>query len=279
MKMMEYNINPLQDTSWAHPTVTKIMKPECANLTQENPGRLNISQKVNSFPYFQDKTSLNSFLKAQTLSEMWKIAESLSPGGEFIPDCHNPHHVAIIVPYRNRAEQLPVFLGHIHPFVVNQRIIHYRIYIVNQADEQEFNRASLMNVGFNEAYKDFDWTCLIFHDVDHLPEDTRNLYSCPDQPRVMAVAVDKWNYTMLYAHYFGGVVALRKEHFEKINGVSNKFWGWGGEDDDMRRRVVKHGMNITKYAKDIARYTTIKHEQAKKNPQRSKILKETNRRY
>jgi beta-1,4-galactosyltransferase 1 len=114
---------------------------------------------------------------------MWKIAESLSPGGEFIPDCHKPHDVAIIVPYRNRA----VFVGHIHPFLMNQRIIHYQIYIINQSDEHEFNRASLMNVGFNEALKGFDWTCFIFHDVDHLPEDTRNLYSRPDQPRVMGV--------------------------------------------------------------------------------------------
>ena len=99
--------------------------------------------------------------------------------------------------------------------------IHYRIYLVNQADDNQFNRAALMNAGFKESLKDFNWTCFIFHDVDHLPEDARNLYSCPDQPRHMAVAIDKWNYKMPYRGYFGGIVALRREYYEKINGVSN----------------------------------------------------------
>ena len=111
-----------------------------------------------------------------------------------------------------------------------------------------------MNVGFKESLKDFNWTCFIFHDVDHLPEDVRNLYSCPDQPRHMAVAIDKWNYKMPYRGYFGGIVALRREHYEKINGVSNEFWGWGAEDDDMYKRVIKNGLKITRYITEIAIY-------------------------
>ena len=157
-------------------------------------------------------------------------------------------------------------------------MIHYRIYIVHQADNKKFNRASLLNVGFKESLKDFLWTCFIFHDVDHLPENIENLYTCPDQPRLMAVAVDKWNYTTLYQAYFGGVVAIRREQFEAINGVSNQFWGWGGEDDDMRRRIVRTGLNITKADNKVASYTTIKHKKAKKNPDREKILRKVNRR-
>ena len=206
-------------------------------------------------------------------SEWKRLSSVVSPGGEYSPgDCTSPDHVAIIVPYRDRGEQLPVFLGHIHPFLIMQNI-HYKIYIVNQGDNLPFNRAGLMNVGFKEALKDFNWTCFVFHDVDHLPEDTRNLYSCPEQPRHMAVAVDKWNYRLLGQNYFGGIVALRREHYEQINGVSNKFWGWGGEDDDMYNRVLQHGLKITRYPPDIARYTTIKHRQAHRNPDRMTILK------
>ena len=54
--------------------------------------------------------------------------------------------------------------------------LHYRIYLVNQTDPNPFNRAMLFNVGFIEAMKDHNWTCVIFHDVDLIPEDDRNVY-------------------------------------------------------------------------------------------------------
>jgi hypothetical protein len=57
-----------------------------------------------------------------------------------------------------------------------------------------FNRAMLMNVGFVEALKLYSYDCFIFHDVDLLPEDDRNLYTCPEQPRHMSVAVDVLKY-------------------------------------------------------------------------------------
>jgi predicted glycosyltransferase involved in capsule biosynthesis len=41
---------------------------------------------------------------------------------------------------------------------------------------------------------------------------------------------------MPYGYIFGGVEAIWKEHFEKVNGFSNKYWGWGGEDDDLYHR-------------------------------------------
>lgn len=37
--------------------------------------------------------------------------------------------------------------------------------------------------------------------------------------------------------YIGGAVAFTAEHFRRINGFPNTFWGWGGEDDEMRRRI------------------------------------------
>jgi hypothetical protein len=51
-----------------------------------------------------------------------------------------------------------------------------------------------MNVGFIEANRYYNWNCFIFHDIDLIPEDDRNLYNCPIQPRHMSVAVDKFNY-------------------------------------------------------------------------------------
>ena len=44
--MIEYSIGPLQDESWSHPAVKDILKPECTQFTQENPGRVNVSKEV-----------------------------------------------------------------------------------------------------------------------------------------------------------------------------------------------------------------------------------------
>lgn len=57
-----------------------------------------------------------------------------------------------------------------------------------------FNRAMLLNVGAAEALKQYDFQCFIFHDVDLLPEDDRNLYTCPTQPRHMSVAINSFLY-------------------------------------------------------------------------------------
>ena len=67
----------------------------------------------------------------------------------------------------------------------------YGIFVVEQHGSEPFNRAMLMNVGAAEALKSYDFQCFIFHDVDLLPEDDRNLYSCPVQPRHMSVAINK----------------------------------------------------------------------------------------
>ena len=58
----------------------------------------------------------------------------------------------------------------------------------------------------------------------------------------------------LTSDIFGGVSALTTNQFEKVNGFSNQYWGWGGEDDDMSRRVKANNFTIIRYKPDIARY-------------------------
>ena len=60
--------------------------------------------------------------------------------------------------------------------------------------DDPFNRGMLMNVGFVEALKLYNYDCFVFHDVDLLPEDDRNMYTCPEQPKHMSVAVDIFEY-------------------------------------------------------------------------------------
>ena len=70
----------------------------------------------------------------------------------------------------------------------------------------------------------------------------------------MAVAMDKFNYKMPYDSYFGGVSAMSVEHFDLVNGFSNQFWGWGGEDDDMANRLRLKKLFISRYPANIARF-------------------------
>jgi len=231
---------------------------QCPAIPPQLVGRLRVSQNQTTW--------------GQMEAELART--NLSHGGQFSPPCQTQHRVAIIVPYRDRDTHLRIFLRHIHPILMRQNIL-YRILVISQDDNEVFNRAMLFNVGYSEAVKLSEWDCLVFHDVDLLPEDDRNLYTCPDQPRHMSVAVDKFQYKLPYKGLFGGVSAMSVRHFNLVNGFSNQYWGWGGEDDDMAKRLVSQKLQITRYKADIARYTMIKHQREnsnKPNPKRHKLL-------
>ena len=167
---------------------------------------------------FAFSLGLHGAVKVETskIPRMERIAEKyknvLDLGGRFKPKkCSARHKVAIIVPYRDREEHLRTFLYHMHSYLPRQQLgklisrnyfsknrkkniffpSDYGIFVVEQHGSEPFNRAMLMNVGAAEALKSYDYQCFIFHDVDLLPEDDRNLYSCPVQPRHMSVAINK----------------------------------------------------------------------------------------
>ena len=65
--------------------------------------------------------------------------------------------------------------------------------------------------------------------------------------------MDTLNYKLLYGALFGGVVSLSAKDYAAVNGFSNQFWGWGGEDDDFGNRVIARDLRIVRYAPEIAR--------------------------
>jgi hypothetical protein len=49
-----------------------------------------------------------------------------------------------------------------------------------------------MNIGYVEALKVDNYRCFVFSDVDMLPENDKNIYGCPEQPRHMSPRVNKF---------------------------------------------------------------------------------------
>lgn len=156
---------------------------------------------------------------------------NITAGGFSSPNkCVPLQKVAIIVPYRNRENQLKIFVRHMHKFLYKQQI-EYGIYLIEPVGNITFNRALLLNIGFNETLKlHAGWQCFIFHDIDKLPEVGANHYSCQsDAPNLMSSAMSTFCYKLPYGTFFGGVVSVCKKHMIQTNGYSNLYFGWGAE--------------------------------------------------
>lgn len=218
-----------------------------------------------------------SFESSLDLKDVENENKGVTEGEYEPPDCTAQQSVAILIPHRSREKHLLYLLHHLHPFLQRQQL-HYAIYVIQQAGDATFNRAKLLNVGYLEALKDYSWDCFILHDVDLVPENDYNLYVCDSQPKHLVVGRNATGYKLRYKGYFGGVTAMTREQFHQVNGFSNTYWGWGGEDDDLRIRVELQKMKIVRPPADIARYTMVFHKRDsgnKINKDRMKLLGRT----
>jgi len=144
--------------------------------------------------------------------------------------------LGIIVPYRDRESHLTKFVSGIKSYFKNQKI-KYEIIIVEQSDDKPFNRGKLLNIGFIKA-KELLCDYVVFHDIDMIPIEVD--YSYSEIPMHLAtnfeLEYDK-SKNLQFDDYFGGVTMFSSDIFQKINGYSNLYWGWGFEDDDLLFRV------------------------------------------
>ncbi|XP_014050808.1 beta-1,4-galactosyltransferase 1 isoform X2 [Salmo salar] len=213
-----------------------------------------------------------------SLDTVRKENPGLQEGGRYKPhDCVALQKVALIIPFRHRDEHLKFWLYYLHPILQRQQL-DYGVYVINQDGDNTFNRAKLMNIGYAEALKEYDYDCFVFSDVDIIPMDDRNTYKCFSQPRHLSVSMDKYGFKLPYNQYFGGVSSLSKEQIMKINGFPNNYWGWGGEDDDIFNRVDNRKMYISRPDSEVGKCRMIRHERDKNNndnPQRFKRITHT----
>lgn len=191
---------------------SELIEKTTLNITQQLGGKLNCE--------YNEVIDENRYMYREPYISTLLDGSDIRMGGEYIPSkCAPKFSTAVIVVYRNREKQLQAFLTYIHNYLRKQQI-HYRIFIVEQADQKPFNRAMLFNIGSIYASQ-LDFPCLILHDVDLMPLNLGNMYACSKQPRHMCSSLDKFRFNLPYGGLFGGVVSIETNTFQFVNGMSN----------------------------------------------------------
>lgn len=148
-----------------------------------------------------------------------------------------------------------------HKFLNNQKIQH-SIYVINQVDHLRFNRAALINIGYLLSRSTCDY--IVMHDVDLLPLNPNLLYNYPEQGPYH-LASPEYHPLYHYKGYIGGVLMMNNRDFEKCNGMSNLFWGWGREDDELYKRFKMNNFKVRRPAGLTTGYDTFKHIHDRRN--------------
>ncbi|XP_055593109.1 beta-1,4-galactosyltransferase 7-like [Uranotaenia lowii] len=148
--------------------------------------------------------------------------------------------LAVLVPFRDRFDELLRFAPHLSVFLKRQNV-PFDIFVLNQNDRYRFNRASLINVGFLEVKLTHDYIAM--HDVDLLPTNDNLKYDYPANGP-LHISSPEFHPKYHYATFIGGILLLRIDHYQKLNGMSNKYWGWGLEDDEFYVRIKEAGLQV-----------------------------------
>jgi hypothetical protein len=143
------------------------------------------------------------------------------------------HHLTIVVPYRDRQKHLNKFIPHMEKFLVDANI-SYNICIVEQTDDKPFNRAKLLNVGYDLNKGQSDYFC--FHDIDMLPASPECNYDFVEDVCKLSYHVSQFKFIPRPEDELGGVILFNSDKFQFVNGYSNNYWGWGMEDNDLALR-------------------------------------------
>lgn len=151
----------------------------------------------------------------------------------------------IIVPYRNRLEQLNKWIKHMYNYFNNHLGENtYIIYIINQSNNiQMFNKGALINIAFLEIkknYPNYKNIQFIVHDVDIviLKDNLINYHTKENE-----VTHPYGDLRPQFGGILGSIYIIYGRDYEKIGGMPN-YYGWGGEDVCIARRCLVHNIKI-----------------------------------
>ena len=143
------------------------------------------------------------------------------------PKSPDQHFLCILIPFRDRFEELNEFVPTINEYLSSQNIAH-AIFVINQIDTLRFNRASLINVGFIKSAEilqqlgsqNCDYVAL--HDVDLVPLNPHLSYAFPSKGP-FHVAAPGLHPTYDYPDFLGGILLISRDQFQMVNGMSNRY--------------------------------------------------------
>ena len=192
----------------------------------------------------------------------WETDLAMEEGSWAPCECRPTQTIALLVTYRDRAAHLNVWLRNIIPQLQFQRRA-FTIVVAEQTNSAIFNKGVLYNaavIGINKTLPNFH-DCFIYHDVDLLPESLCTLYQCLPQPLHMSAEVEKLFYALPYPDIAGGVLSVSSSAVVRFNGLSNAYFGWGGEDDNLYGRLEYSGFEMTRYQDSrLRRMWTLQHD-------------------
>ena len=138
-----------------------------------------------------------------------------------------------------RKKELAGWIENIRLVMRKNLGIPYKIYVIEQADEKEWNRGLLYNAGFQVAGTD---------DRTYLFINCNTDYKIPEEPLPDEFFYHKDGFLDLqgYDGGLGSLCAFYFEAYDKCNGFPNNFWGWGGEDIAIKRRIEFSGISINR---------------------------------
>lgn len=155
-------------------------------------------------------------------------------------------HLNFIIPYRTTANQifrkkeLDLLIVNIQDIMKINNNFSYNIYIIEQNNDDLFNRGILLNIGFIQAIKtinnkesvfihcntDYKLPIDILPDIFHtIPNGFIDIHGFPSAT-------------------LGGFVLFDANSFIKCNGFPNDIYGWGGEDWGIWKRIIFCNINI-----------------------------------
>lgn len=154
----------------------------------------------------------------------------------------NNKELLIVVPYRNRPEHLKDFLENTPKYFNNKNLI-YDILICELDQQGDWNAGLCVNslVKFIETNKT-KYRYLYIHHVD-----------------IWLISGD-WIFPKDNEVYFNmgdyGSCLLTMDAFFNVEGYSNSFWGWGGEDNELYQKLREKKYKVN----EISNISNIKYE-------------------